>query len=73
MTLRYALHSRLHGRAPDVSKWDQLSVRLTAERVHTRGDMNYGADFIRIESRNQPARVFCGDGGEVYAPTRSLL
>ena len=40
-------------------------------KVLTYGDMNYGADFRRVECRNQPARVFCGDGGEVYTGRRS--
>jgi len=35
--------------------------------VLTHGDMNNGADSIRVECRSQPALVSCGDGGEVYA------
>jgi hypothetical protein len=35
--------------------------------------MKYGVDITPVEARNQPASVLCGDGGEVYAPTTSLL
>jgi hypothetical protein len=41
--------------------------------VLTNGDMDYGADFRWVVCRNQPARVFYGDGGEVCARTTSLL
>ena len=36
-------------------------------------DMKYGMDLTPVEARNQPTRVLGGDGGEVYAPTTSLL
>jgi Protein of Unknown function (DUF2784) len=36
-------------------------------------DMKYGVDLTPFEARNQPTRVLGGDGGEVYAPTTSLL
>jgi hypothetical protein len=35
--------------------------------------MKYGMHLAPVEARNQPTRVLCGDGGEVYAPTTSLL
>ena len=35
--------------------------------------MKYGVHLTPIEARNQPTRVLGGDGGEVYAPTTSLL
>ena len=35
--------------------------------------MKYGVDLIPVEARNQPARVPCGEGREVYTPTTSLL
>jgi hypothetical protein len=40
--------------------------RTSAERV-IHGDIKDGVDLRRIET--QPACVFCGHGGEVYAPT----
>jgi hypothetical protein len=40
--------------------------RTSAERV-IYGDIKDGVDLRRIET--QPACVFCGHGGEVYAPT----
>ena len=35
--------------------------------------MKYGVDLVPVEACNQPTRVLCGDGGEVYAPTTSLV
>jgi hypothetical protein len=28
---------------------------------------------LLVEAGNQPARVLCGEGGEVHAPTTNLL
>ena len=35
--------------------------------------MKYGVDLTLVEAGNQPTRVLCGEGGEVYASTTSLL
>ena len=35
--------------------------------------MKYGVDLTPVEARNQPTCLLCGDGGEFYAPTTSLL
>ena len=35
--------------------------------------MKYGVDLTSVEVCNQPTCVLCGYGGEVYAPTASLL
>ena len=35
--------------------------------------MKYRVDLIPVEAGNQPTRVLGGEGGEVYAPTTSLL
>ena len=37
------------------------------------GDMKYGIDLTAVEARDQPTRVLCWAGGEVYAATTSLL
>jgi hypothetical protein len=35
--------------------------------------MKHGVDLIPVEAGNQPTRVLCGEGGEVYAATTGLL
>ena len=35
--------------------------------------MKHSVDLIPVEACNQPTRVLCGEGSEVYAPTTSLL
>ena len=35
--------------------------------------MKHGVDLIPVETGNQPTRVLCRNGREVYAPTTSLL
>ena len=35
--------------------------------------MEYGMDLIPVEAGNQPTCVLCGEGGELYALTTSLL
>jgi len=35
--------------------------------------MKYGVDLTLVDAGNQPTRVPCGERGEVYPPTTSLL
>jgi hypothetical protein len=35
--------------------------------------MKHGVDLIPVEADNQPDSVLCGEGGEIYAPTTSLV
>ena len=37
------------------------------------GDMKYGVDLTAVEARNQPTRVLCWAGGDVYPATTSLI
>jgi hypothetical protein len=50
-----------------------VGLALLEARCPSAGDMKHGVDLIPVEAGNQPTRALCGEGGEVYAPTTSLL
>jgi hypothetical protein len=65
-------NARVRSRAPTVG------VRRAGRpdewaRCPSAGDMKHGVDLVPVEAGNQQTRVLCGEGGEVNAPTTSLL